>query len=253
MAVGIIAAQSIGEPGTQLTMRTFHTGGVASQRPRRQRDPRHSTPARSCSATATRCPSRTRTSTRLRRAQAQRRNRDRRRQGPRAREVQGALRRRRSSSSEAERSSKGQSLVEWDPHRDADPRRGGRHRPLPGITRARPSAARIEQGRALARSSSSSTRARSTRRSSSRTPTARSSTTTTCPPRPASRSTRAQEIKPGMLLARQPRGRRPARRTSPAVCPASPRSSRPASPRSRRSWPRSPAGSSSAPTSATAR
>ena len=29
-AVGIISAQSIGEPGTQLTMRTFHTGGVAS-------------------------------------------------------------------------------------------------------------------------------------------------------------------------------------------------------------------------------
>ena len=28
-AVGIIAAQSIGEPGTQLTMRTFHEGGVA--------------------------------------------------------------------------------------------------------------------------------------------------------------------------------------------------------------------------------
>lgn len=31
VAVGIIAAQSIGEPGTQLTMRTFHTGGVAGQ------------------------------------------------------------------------------------------------------------------------------------------------------------------------------------------------------------------------------
>ena len=30
-AVGVIAAQSIGEPGTQLTMRTFHTGGVASK------------------------------------------------------------------------------------------------------------------------------------------------------------------------------------------------------------------------------
>ena len=28
--VGIIAAQSIGEPGTQLTMRTFHIGGTAS-------------------------------------------------------------------------------------------------------------------------------------------------------------------------------------------------------------------------------
>ena len=31
MAVGIIAAQSIGEPGTQLTMRTFHTGGSATR------------------------------------------------------------------------------------------------------------------------------------------------------------------------------------------------------------------------------
>ncbi|MBN1788692.1 MAG: DNA-directed RNA polymerase subunit beta' [Sedimentisphaerales bacterium] len=31
LAVGIIAAQSIGEPGTQLTMRTFHTGGIASR------------------------------------------------------------------------------------------------------------------------------------------------------------------------------------------------------------------------------
>jgi DNA-directed RNA polymerase subunit beta' len=30
-AVGVIAAQSVGEPGTQLTMRTFHTGGVASE------------------------------------------------------------------------------------------------------------------------------------------------------------------------------------------------------------------------------
>ena len=29
-AIGIIAAQSIGEPGTQLTLRTFHIGGVAS-------------------------------------------------------------------------------------------------------------------------------------------------------------------------------------------------------------------------------
>ena len=32
MAVGIIAAQSIGEPGTQLTMRTFHMGGVATSK-----------------------------------------------------------------------------------------------------------------------------------------------------------------------------------------------------------------------------
>ncbi|MBN2376127.1 MAG: DNA-directed RNA polymerase subunit beta' [Sedimentisphaerales bacterium] len=31
LAVGIVAAQSIGEPGTQLTMRTFHTGGIAER------------------------------------------------------------------------------------------------------------------------------------------------------------------------------------------------------------------------------
>src|SRR5258706_2648698 len=31
VATGIIAAQSIGEPGTQLTMRTFHTGGIAGR------------------------------------------------------------------------------------------------------------------------------------------------------------------------------------------------------------------------------
>ena len=29
-SIGVIAAESIGEPGTQLTMRTFHTGGIAS-------------------------------------------------------------------------------------------------------------------------------------------------------------------------------------------------------------------------------
>ena len=30
-AVGVMAAQSIGEPGTQLTMRTFHIGGAAQR------------------------------------------------------------------------------------------------------------------------------------------------------------------------------------------------------------------------------
>ena len=38
MAVGIIAAQSIGEPGTQLTMRTFHIGGGGHTRRRGERD-----------------------------------------------------------------------------------------------------------------------------------------------------------------------------------------------------------------------
>ena len=41
-AVGVIAAQSIGEPGTQLTMRTFHIGGAAD--PRRDRAVERSRP-----------------------------------------------------------------------------------------------------------------------------------------------------------------------------------------------------------------
>ena len=41
-AVGIIAAQSIGEPGTQLTMRTFHTGGVERRSQARGDPPRRS-------------------------------------------------------------------------------------------------------------------------------------------------------------------------------------------------------------------
>jgi DNA-directed RNA polymerase subunit beta' len=36
-AIGILAAQSIGEPGTQLTMRTFHIGGTASRRAEQSR------------------------------------------------------------------------------------------------------------------------------------------------------------------------------------------------------------------------
>ena len=35
-AVGVVAAQSIGEPGTQLTMRTFHTGGIFTSEARQQ-------------------------------------------------------------------------------------------------------------------------------------------------------------------------------------------------------------------------
>ncbi len=42
MAVGVIAAQSIGEPGTQLTMRTFHIGGAASHREQTTVEAKHS-------------------------------------------------------------------------------------------------------------------------------------------------------------------------------------------------------------------
>ena len=40
LAVGVVAAQSIGEPGTQLTMRTFHIGGTASRISERRRSTR---------------------------------------------------------------------------------------------------------------------------------------------------------------------------------------------------------------------
>ena len=57
LAVGIIAAQSIGEPGTQLTMRTFHIGGVGVEGRRRKRTasqeggPRAASPASAASST----------------------------------------------------------------------------------------------------------------------------------------------------------------------------------------------------------
>jgi len=50
-AVGIIAAQSIGEPGTQLTLRTFHVGGTASAL-WNSRKPRLANPVRSVSTTS---------------------------------------------------------------------------------------------------------------------------------------------------------------------------------------------------------
>ena len=50
-AVGVIAAQSIGEPGTQLTMRTFHIGGTAIARLGRSRTSTPRTPASCASST----------------------------------------------------------------------------------------------------------------------------------------------------------------------------------------------------------
>ena len=51
-AVGVIAAQSIGEPGTQLTMRTFHIGGTASRQMAEQSDTRVQGQRRSSSSIA---------------------------------------------------------------------------------------------------------------------------------------------------------------------------------------------------------
>jgi DNA-directed RNA polymerase subunit beta' len=46
-AVGILAAQSIGEPGTQLTLRTFHIGGTAARIAEQTAAARRRSPARS--------------------------------------------------------------------------------------------------------------------------------------------------------------------------------------------------------------
>ena len=92
MAVGIIAAQSIGEPGTQLTMRTFHIGGVGHARRRGEATSRPS------SGGIVKFTSASRSSTNDEGKQvvldAQRRDPDPRRQGPRAGEVRRARRRR---------------------------------------------------------------------------------------------------------------------------------------------------------------
>jgi DNA-directed RNA polymerase subunit beta' len=72
MAVGIIAAQSIGEPGTQLTMRTFHIGGTASRAASRSPNQGQAPAVVKFAA----CKSSTNATGRGRRAEAQRRNRD---------------------------------------------------------------------------------------------------------------------------------------------------------------------------------
>ena len=100
-AVGVIAAQSIGEPGTQLTMRTFHIGGTATRRVEQS----HARPpprARSASRTC----ARSRTARPPDRDEPQRRDRDLRRQRSRARALPGGLRRARQASPTASTSSR---------------------------------------------------------------------------------------------------------------------------------------------------
>ena len=91
MAVGIIAAQSIGEPGTQLTMRTFHIGGVGQPRRRREATSR---PRSGGIVKFTRHQGRTQRRGPEDRAHPQRRNLAPRPQGPRAGEVRRPRRRR---------------------------------------------------------------------------------------------------------------------------------------------------------------
>ncbi|MCK7471949.1 MAG: hypothetical protein MZU95_15160 [Desulfomicrobium escambiense] len=169
-AVGVIAAQSIGEPGTQLTMRTFHIGGTAS---------------RSCEQSqhrgqARRAPSRfndlnvvTPARGRPRRHEPQRRDRPSwTSERPRARDAIPSSTARSSRSATASRSRPATMLAEWDPYTmpiltevagtvKFRRHRRGHHRAGAGRRGHRPVAPghhRVARTRSCSRASTSSTR-----------------------------------------------------------------------------------------------
>ena len=111
-AVGVIAAQSIGEPGTQLTMRTFHIGGTASRVSEQSRQDaktdgivRFIGHADGQSQVG-----------RSDRHEPQGLDRGRRRQGPRKRALPGGVRRQVEGRTKAITVKLGQVLLEWDPY-----------------------------------------------------------------------------------------------------------------------------------------
>jgi hypothetical protein len=230
MAAGIIAAQSIGEPGTQLTMRTFHTGGVATRALGRDRDPRPTTRIiefRDCNEVVE-----DEDGNRPDRPQAQRRDPHHGRQGPRdSRSTRSPTAP--SIHVEDRQTVKEAGAVEWDPHR------------TPILAE--------KAGRCASRTSSSAR------------PSARDAGTASrrmvviehkgdkhpqiviedsegkildfhyLPAKARIEVGTAREIQAGTCSPAS-RERWPARRTSSAVCRASPRSSRPGSRRTRPSW-----------------
>ena len=111
-AVGIISAQSIGEPGTQLTMRTFHIGGAATGSSEQSKQdaksdgfvalPRHQ--------------HRSQRQGRTDRDEPQRHPRDRRRQGSRKGALPGRLRREDSGRRRRAGEEPTRILLEWDPY-----------------------------------------------------------------------------------------------------------------------------------------
>ena len=205
LAVGIIAAQSIGEPGTQLTMRTFHTGGVATTDTidtqyvataagtveiRDANEVPTPTKTATTSSSPSNAPANCSSSTT--RAETSRSSRS----------STAAP----SASSPGKRSSAATSWSTGTPTAPpSSPRRKARSasktsssaRPSAPRPRAsRPPARRRPPAAAAPRSSSPSTRARCTPGSSSKTTTARSSTSTTSPPRHASTSPKAPPSRP---------------------------------------------------------
>ena len=250
MAVGIIAAQSIGEPGTQLTMRTFHIGGVASSgkvvreraqgqegrhRPVRAHHRRHQRPgpARSPSPADRRDP----------RSSAARTGRwSNATRSPTAPSC---------SSRTARRSARRTSLCKWDPHSTPILAEHGGNGPLRGHQRGRDAPqgeGRRHRRRALDDHGAQGRPAPADRHRGR--PRATSSRRYYIPERANLEvPRRRRRSRPARCWPRR-RARCRGRRTSPAVCRASPRSSRPAGRATRPSWPRSPATSASATRSA---
>ena len=187
MAVGIIAAQSIGEPGTQLTMRTFHIGGVAtrgmeekdvkSKRDGDRQVHRHQ-PGRQRRGAADR-------------PVAQRRDPDPRPQGPRAREVRHPRRRRDEGRGRPARSPAARCSASGTRTTSrSSPRSAARSATRTSSRTRRCGSRSTRRGTPAGRSWS--TRGTCTRRSSSRTARGTSSPTTTSPRGRASRSPRGR-------------------------------------------------------------
>ena len=251
LAVGIIAAQSIGEPGTQLTMRTFHTGGVATgsliENDIKAIDG-GTVEHRDINAVEVK------DAEGDKRLVALKRNGEIAVVDAKGRELEkykvpyGATvlvaRRREGQAAAAAR--------RLGPAHHADPGREGRHRPLRGHRGGRNRPPRGgAQGRRGRRGQAGRHRAqgrappahhhRGRRRQDPRLP---------LPARQGAYRGQGRPEDRGRPDARPPAAReRPARWTSPAACRASRKSSRPASPRTRPCSPRSPARSSCAPTS----
>ena len=111
-ATGVIAAQSIGEPGTQLTMRTFHIGGTASRVSEQSRlEAKNNGIVRFINLQTVRAKEGD-----LVVDEPQRLHRDRRRKGPRKGTLRGGLRRQAQGGRRRSRSQLGEVMVEWDPY-----------------------------------------------------------------------------------------------------------------------------------------
>ena len=202
MAVGIIAAQSIGEPGTQLTMRTFHIGGVAT-RGVEEKDVKAKSDGTvkfdGINVVIN-------DAGRADRPDAQRRDPDPRPQGPRAREVRRPRRRRAAGRGRPGGSRRGTMLCEWDPHNVPILAEDGGKVRFEDIVEGETLRNEMRPGGARAAGRSWSTRATCTRRSSSRT-TRGTILDAVLHPRAGRHRGRAtgQKVAAGTLLAKTPR------------------------------------------------